>query len=102
MLDLGLDRFRHSPNEHRQSEADRNGVAIGRKQADREIERFVNDQVVRRSRQVGLHLLRDRQKAVADYFDGYWIYGLSLCVHLRSLPIRICRLPNPSTVNSSP
>ena len=43
MLDFGLYRFRHSSDEHRQPQADRNRVTIRRKQANGEIERFVND-----------------------------------------------------------
>ena len=78
MLDLRLHRLRHSSDEHRQPEANRDGIAIGRKQANREIERFVNDQVIRSSRQIGLHLLGNGQKAIADYFDGHWIDGVSL------------------------
>jgi hypothetical protein len=48
MLELRPDRVGDAANEHGQPEADRQNIALGVEQADREVERFVNDHVVRR------------------------------------------------------
>ena len=50
VLDLGFDRFRHTTDKHRQAETDRNRVAVGREQPDREVEGLVDNEIVGRSR----------------------------------------------------
>ena len=65
MLDLGLDRLGHAADEHRQPEADRHGLALGREQPGGEIERLVDDHVVGGAHEVGLHFLGHGDDAVA-------------------------------------
>ena len=60
-------------------------------QADGEVQRLVDDEVVGRARQVGLHLLRHGEQTVADDLDGDRVDGwlLRWRAHVRSLPIEI-------------
>jgi hypothetical protein len=68
LLDLGFDGLRHAADEHRQAEPDGHGVAIGREEPDGEVERFVDDHVVGRPHEIGLHLFGHGEHAIAD--DG--------------------------------
>ena len=65
MLDLGLHRLRHAADEHRQPDADRHRLAVGREQPGGEIQRLIDDDVVGGAHEVGLHFLGHRDDAVA-------------------------------------
>src|SRR5689334_2430270 len=105
VTDLRLDRFAHATNEHRQTQTDRDRVAVPRKQSDRKVECFVNDQVIGRASEVGFHLLGHGNKPVANDLNGNRIrLCRRLCAgaHALSLPIESCKLPYWSTVATSP
>src|SRR6516162_5990248 len=89
MLDLGLDRLRHAADEHRQPDADRDGLASRREQTGGEVERLVDDDVVSGAHEVGLHFLGHRDDAVAhDLRD----HGIDLaCAARRALGTRLAR-----------
>ena len=67
-LDFCLDRVRQAADEHRQAQADGDRVAVGVKKPDGEILGFVNNRVVRRAHQVGLHLAGDGDHRAPDDF----------------------------------
>ncbi len=69
MPQLRLHGLAHAANEHRQAEADRDRVAGGVEQADREVERLVDDHVVGGAHQVRLHLFGDADERVAHDFS---------------------------------
>ena len=107
VADLGFDSLGHASDEHGQAQANRDGVTLFGEEAHGEIECLINDEVVGRAHQVGLHLLRHGKQAVADDFDDDGIDRLfrglkGVGAHVRSLPMEICRLPNWSTRTVSP
>ena len=65
MRNLCLHRLRHAADEHRQADADRDGLALRGEQAGGEIERLVDDDVVGGAHEVGLHFLGHRDHAIA-------------------------------------
>ena len=69
MLDLGLHGLRHAADEHRQADADRDGLALRREQAGGEVQRLVDDHVVGGAHEVGLHFLGHGEDAVAHDLD---------------------------------
>ncbi len=69
MPQLGFHGLAHAANEHRQAEADRNGVAGRIEQADGEVERLVDDHVVGGAHQVRFHLFGDANERVAHDFS---------------------------------
>src|SRR5215813_2710498 len=94
MLDLGLDRLRHAADEHRQPDADRDGLASRREQAGGEVERLVNDDVVSGAHEVGLHFLSHRDDAVAHDLRDHGIdlaYGARLGLGTRLARDGSCR-----------
>ncbi len=110
MPDLRLDRFRHAADEHRQPDADGDGLALGGEQAGGEIERLVDDDVVGGAHEVGFHFLGHRDHAVAhdlgdDRIGFGWLLArvrCFLCHRQRPPPTAITRLPNASTSIVSP
>src|ERR1700743_1888117 len=99
--DLGLDRVAHTADEHRQSKADRNGVAITIKEPNREVERFIDDHVVGCPHQIGLHLLGRGDEAVADDLGSDQIDAGRQRRHQLDYT-GITRLPRSSTTATSP
>ena len=75
VLDLRAHRLGHAADEHRQAKPDRERLALLREQADGEVQRLVDDEVVGGPRQVGLHLLGDRDEASADDLDRDGVHG---------------------------
>ena len=75
-LDFRLDRVRQSADEHRQTQADGDRVAVGVEQSDGEILSFVNNRVVRSAHQVGLHLAGDRHHRAPNHLSGKRVYCL--------------------------
>ena len=73
MLDLGLHGLRHAADEHRQADADRDGLALRREQAGGEVQRLVDDHVVGGAHEVGLHFLGHGDDAVAHDLDDHRI-----------------------------
>ncbi len=107
MGDLGLHCLGHAADEHGQAETDGNGLALRSEEADGEIERLVDDEVVGGPHQVGLHLLGDGEEAVADDLDGDGVDGgrrggRGCSSHGGQLPIAMTRLPKASTTRWSP
>src|SRR3954462_1693231 len=98
MRDLRLDRLAHATDEHRQPEADRDGVTISIKQPDREVERLVNDHIVSSPHQISLHLLRCGDEAIADNFSDD---GIDALCHDWTSTL-MSRFPSRSTVSTSP
>src|SRR5262249_26761110 len=83
MPDLGPDRLRHAADEHRQPDADRDGLALRREQTGGEVECLVDDDVVSGAHEVGLHFLGHRDDAVAhDLRD----HGVDLARGARRAP----------------
>ena len=106
--DLGFHRLGHAPDEHGQAQADGDRLTFLGEQAYGEIQRLINDEVVGRAHEVGLHFLGHGKQAVADDLDDDGVDRLRLQlgggdgVHERSLPMEICRLPKGSTWRLSP
>src|ERR1017187_6104757 len=102
MPDLSLDCLTHPANKHGQADADRNSITVAIEEADSEIERLVDDHVVRGPHQIGLHLLGRGDEAVADDLgdDGGDPVLLLFAAHATSTSIS--RLPNRSTISQSP
>jgi hypothetical protein len=69
-LDFRLDRIGKSADEHRQAQADGDRVAVGIEKTDGEVLGFVNNRVVRRAHQVGLHLAGDRHHRAPDHLGS--------------------------------
>jgi hypothetical protein len=87
MLDLGLHRLGHAADEHRQADADGDGLAPWREQAGGEVERLVDDDVVGGAHEVGFHFLGHRNDAVAhDLRDDGIDFALVALLALISLP----------------
>ena len=85
MLDLGLHRLGHAADEHRQPDADGDGLAPWREQAGGEIERLVDDDVVGGAHEVGFHFLGHRNDAVAhDLRDDGIDFALGRCALVAS------------------
>ena len=68
--DLGLDRIRQTADKHRQAETDGNRVAVAIEQPDGKILRLIDDRVIRRAHQIGLHLAGDGDHRAADHLGG--------------------------------
>ena len=68
--DLRLDRIGQAANKHRQPEPDGDRVAVAIEKSDGKIFGFVNDRVIRRAHQIGLHLSGDRHQSAANHFGG--------------------------------
>ncbi len=108
--ELGLHRVAHAADEHRQSESDRDRVALRIEQSNGEVERFVYDHVVGGAHQVGLHLLGSGDETVAHDLGRHRIdamapgrgLGLQGCIHDQLRRISITRSPKASTSTSSP
>ena len=71
---LRLDRIRQAADEHRQPEPDGNGVAVGVEKADGEILGLIDDHVIGRAHEIGLHLIGDRHHRAANHFRGEGVY----------------------------
>ena len=69
-LELRFDRIGEAANEHRQTEADRDRVAVRIEEADGVVERFVDDRIVGGPHEVRFHLIGDRDQRVADDLGG--------------------------------
>ena len=67
---LGLDDIAHAANEGGQTEANRQRVPARVKQADGEIERLVNNHVVRGAHQHRFHFFGGGDQAIAHQLDG--------------------------------
>ena len=78
--DLRLDRIRQAADKHRQTQAYGHGVAVGIEQTDGEILSFVDDRVIRRAHQVGLHLAGDRHHRAADHLSGKRVNDTHFCL----------------------
>ena len=79
--DLGLDRIGQAADEHWQTEADRNSIAVGIEQSNGEILRLVDNHVVSGAHQIGFHLIGDRDDRVADHLRGEGIdFGVAHCL----------------------
>ncbi len=65
MPDLLLHRLGHAANEHRQAEPDRHRLALRREQPGREIQRLIDDDVVCRAHEIGLHLAGNGDDRIA-------------------------------------
>src|SRR5262249_31848283 len=70
VADLGFHGLGHAADEHRQADADRHRLALRREQAGGEVERLVDDDVVGRAHEIGLHLLGHGDDAVAHDLGG--------------------------------
>ncbi len=70
MLKLRLDRIRQPADKHRQPKADGNRIAVGIEQPDGKILGFVDDHVIRRAHEIGLHLIGDGDHGAADHLGG--------------------------------
>src|SRR5262249_1740061 len=79
MPELRLDRLGHAANEGRKADADRNGLAVGREQPCREVERLVDDHVIGGAHEVRLHFLGHGDDAVAHDLGDNRI-GLALAL----------------------
>ena len=89
MPDLGLHGLGHAADEHRQPDADRDGLALRGEQPGGEVERLVDDHVVGGAHEVGLHFLGHRDDAVAHDL-GHHRIGLALMT-LPTLGARLAR-----------
>ncbi len=74
VLKFGLDRIGKTADEHRQAEADGNRVAVRVEEANGKILGFVDDHIVSRAHEIGLHLIGDRHHCAANHFRGEGIH----------------------------
>jgi hypothetical protein len=110
MGELGFHRIAHAADEHRQSEPDRNGIALCIEQADGEIERLVDDHVVGGAHQIGLHLFGCGDETIAHDFRRHRIrpvagrrdLGFQRGIHAQLRKTSITRSPKASTATTSP
>ena len=70
MGELGLQCLGHAADEHREAETDGDRLSALGEQPGGEVERLVDDHVVGRAHEVGLHLLGHRDDPIADNFGG--------------------------------
>src|SRR5665811_469437 len=102
MPDLGLDGLTHPANKHGQADADRNSITVAIEEADREIERLIDNHIVRSPHQIGLHLLGRGDEAVADDLGDDGVDPVLLLFAAHATSTSISRLPNRSTISRSP
>src|SRR5262249_33645329 len=110
MGELGFHRVAHAADEHRQSESDRNGVAVRVEQADGEVERLVDDHVIGGAHQIRFHLLGRGDETVAHDFGGHRVgpvagggeLGFQRNVHPQLRRISMTKSPKASTLTTSP
>jgi len=99
--ELRLDRIGQTANEHRQAKTDGDRVAVGIEQADGEVLGLINNRMIRRAHQIGLHLASDRDQSAADHFGGECIDLARRDIqnyrfHISQLTIKLLTLRNPS------
>ena len=68
--DLRLDRIGQAADEHRQPQTDRDRITVGVEKTDGEILGLVDNRMIRRAHQVGLHLAGDRHHRAANHLSG--------------------------------
>src|SRR6266481_1130383 len=87
MTKLGFYRVRQAADEHRKPESYGDRVAVGIEESNGKVLSLVNDHVVGRAHEIGLHLIRDRHHRAADHLGSeridaavnFWLRHSHLC-----------------------